>query len=91
MAHSDRYGNDLATPSERAARAYIQGVDLFLAGTFGAVAQFETAVAEDAGFALGHVGLARARMMGGDMAGAQAALSQAVSLKTEQSSQIQSK
>ncbi|MFK7753658.1 MAG: tetratricopeptide repeat protein [Sedimentitalea sp.] len=72
----DRFGNSLNTNSG-ARDAYVGGGDLFLAGRFGAVEAFEDAVQHDPGFALGFAGLARARMMSGDMAGAQAALATA--------------
>lgn len=90
MHLKDRYDNALGTGSDAAQQAYIEGVDLFLAGTFGAVEAFETAVAADPGFALGHVALARARMTGGDMPGAHAALAAAVELKAGQTGQVQS-
>ncbi|MEO0938605.1 MAG: tetratricopeptide repeat protein [Pseudomonadota bacterium] len=72
----DRFGNKLAT-SGPAADAYGEGLDLFLGANFGAVEAFEAALAEDARFARGWSALGRARMMGGDMAGAQAALAEA--------------
>lgn len=77
MDLKDRYGNRLQTRSTRARDHYIAGVDHILAATDGAVTAFEDAVAEDPGFALAHVGLARARMYAADMAGAKAAMADA--------------
>lgn len=77
MKHQDRFGNALETASETARAAYDAGMDLHLAGTYGAVEAFERAVEADEGFALGFAGLSRARMMGGDMAGAKAAIAEA--------------
>jgi tetratricopeptide (TPR) repeat protein len=76
----DRHGNPLSTASQAARDAYVTGVDHILAATFGAVDAFERAVAADPGFALGHVGLARARMYEGDMAGAKTAIADANAL-----------
>ena len=70
----DRYANTLTTSSPVARDAYVSGVDHILAATHGAVEAFEAAVGADRGFALGHAGLARARMYAGDMPGAQAGL-----------------
>lgn len=83
MPMTDHYGNALTTQSAPARDHYVAGVDLFLAATFGAVDAFAQAVAADPGFALGHVGLARARMMGGDMPGAKAAIASAVALQDD--------
>ena len=80
MTQTDHYGNPLTTSLDAARAAYDQGLHLFLGGEYGAVGAFEAAVAADPGFALGHAGLARARMMGGDMPGAKAAIAQAQSL-----------
>ncbi len=57
---NDRYGNALSTSSEAARDAYIEGVDCVIAANAGAEAAFRRAIAADAGFALAHVGLARA-------------------------------
>ncbi len=78
----DRYGNGLTTGSDAARDAYDVGVDHVLAATYGARQAFETAVETDPGFALGHVGLARAIMYEGDMAGAKAAIATAQTLKS---------
>ncbi|GAB5448531.1 tetratricopeptide repeat protein [Gymnodinialimonas sp.] len=73
----DRYGNALATDSAVAAAAYDAGVDHILEGSAGGAEAFAQAIAEDEGFALAHIGAARAAMYAGDMAAAQAALAQA--------------
>lgn len=78
MTRVDRYGNTLATESEAARDAYVAGVDLFLAAAHGAEEQFAKCTAADPEFALGHAGLARARMMASDMAGAKTAMARAV-------------
>ncbi|WP_197917626.1 tetratricopeptide repeat protein [Thiosulfatihalobacter marinus] len=80
MALQDGYSNDITTTSSRARDAYDRGVQLFLAAQFGPVAAFGQCVQADPGFALGHAALARARMMGGDMPGAQAAIATATGL-----------
>ena len=56
---ADRYGLELSTSSQAAAKAYVEGVDLFLSANLGSVAAFERAIAADAGFALAHAALAR--------------------------------
>ena len=73
----DRYGNPLTCASNIARDHYIDGVDHLLSSTFGAVEAFEAAIENDPAFALGFIGLARAHMMGGDMAGAKEALASA--------------
>lgn len=80
MTLTDRYDNPLTTGSAAARDAYVEGVDLFLAARFGAIQAFDRALEADPGFALGHAGLARARMMAGDMAGAGSALAAAQDL-----------
>lgn len=57
----DRYGNPLTTQSDRARDAYVRGIDLLLGGDAGVEDAFEAAIAADDGFALGHLGLARAK------------------------------
>ena len=83
MPLSDHYGNPLTTASDAARTAYDRGVAHFLAATWGATDAFEAAIAADPRFALAHVGLARARMMAGDMAGAKAAQAAAEALSGE--------
>ena len=73
---TDAYGNPLATtPAVR--DAYDRGVALFLGGNAGALDAFDAALAADPGFALGHAARARALFMGGDGAGARAAIAEA--------------
>lgn len=74
----DRYGNAMATSSDVARDAYVEGVDHMLAATFGGLQAFERAVEADPGFALGHIGLARARMYAADMPGARASVDRAM-------------
>jgi hypothetical protein len=69
----DRYDNDLSTTSDAVRDHYIVGVDRVLSGAADMAAPFEAAVAEDEGFALGFVGLARALVLSGDMAAAKGA------------------
>ncbi|PHQ96278.1 MAG: tetratricopeptide repeat protein 38 family protein [Marinosulfonomonas sp.] len=76
----ERYGNDLSTESTTARDHYITGVDRILGAEPDIVAAFEAAVAADPGFALGHVGLARARQMAADVPGARKDIAQARSL-----------
>jgi hypothetical protein len=73
----DRYGAPLATRSPAARDAYVEACDLMLSSQPGAEDAFGRAVAVDAGFALAHVGLARARQFAGDMAAAKSALADA--------------
>lgn len=82
MALKDHYENPVTTTSTAARDAYDRGVRLFLSGQYGPIAEFDTCVAADPGFALGHAGLARARMMGGDMAGAKESIATAEALGT---------
>jgi len=69
----DRYENTLSTGSSAARDAYVDGVDRFLSAAPGAVDAFAAAIAEDPGFALAHVGLARNyQLMGQGSAAAEA-------------------
>ena len=76
----DRYDNVLSTSSSTARDAYVAGVDHVLGLSAGGVESFQAAIDADPGFALAHVGLARAKMYGNDMAGARAAIAQAQQL-----------
>ncbi len=76
----DHYGNEVSTASQAAVDHYNTGVRLFLSSAFGAVEAFRAAVDLEDGFALGHVGLARALMMAGRMPEAKAALERAQDL-----------
>lgn len=74
---TDAYGNAISTSSDAAAAAYRDGCDRVLRAWPGAVAAFDSALAADPGFALAHVGRARALQVAGDMAGARAAVAAA--------------
>ncbi len=56
---TDRYGNDVSTPSQEACDAYIHAVDLFLAAQAGVAEAFQAAIEADEGLALAYLGLAR--------------------------------
>jgi hypothetical protein len=56
----DRYDNLLATGSEAARDAYVDGVDRLLAADISTEQAFQRAIEADDGFALGHAALARA-------------------------------
>src|SRR5713226_5911942 len=73
----DRYGLSLSTSSAAATRAYVEGVDRFLAAHAAAEESFDHAVAADPGFALAHIGRARSLHLQGRGALAQAAVAQA--------------
>jgi tetratricopeptide (TPR) repeat protein len=77
---TDRYGLALSSTSPTARDAYLEGCDLLLTLYPGAVAAFDRAIAADPGFALAHVGRARALQFGSDIAGAQAAIAAAQAL-----------
>ena len=55
----DRGGLRLSTTSERAAEHYRRGVDAFLSASAGVEDAFESALAADPDFALGHAARAR--------------------------------
>jgi Tfp pilus assembly protein PilF len=73
----DRYGNALSTTSSPARDAYVDAVDRFLSASEGAQEGFETAISEDPGFALAHVGLARCHQLVANGAEARAAMERA--------------
>ncbi len=73
----DQYDNRLTTASAAACDAYVTGLARVLEGQAGARRAFRTAVAEDPGFALGWVGLARSSQYAGDMAAARQAIATA--------------
>lgn len=77
---NDQYDNPISTASTAAQSYYIEAVDKILAGAPHMVEAFDAVVDADPGFALGHSGLARAKLIGGDMAGAQASMKTAASL-----------
>ena len=64
---TDRYGLPLSTTSATARDAYVEGVDLLLTVYPGAANAFERAIAADPGFALAHVGKARAAQLAGKL------------------------
>jgi len=74
---TDRYGLDLATPSDAARGAYVEACDLLLTMYPGAAEAFDRAIAADPGFDLAWAGKARALMLAGEMPGAKAALAEA--------------
>ena len=78
--HRDGYDNPLTTGSARAAELYAEATGVTLAGESGMIPAFEAVTREDAGFALGWVGLARAHHAFGLGAGALAALERAEAL-----------
>jgi tetratricopeptide (TPR) repeat protein len=73
----DQYDNLLSTASQAARDAYVDGLDLQLAGQAGTREAFVRAVAEDPAFALGWAGIARTAQVAGDMAAAGNAAAQA--------------
>ena len=77
---TDQYGNGLTTTSQAARDAYVMGLELLLAGQAGVTAAFERATQEDAGFALGWAGLARAKQYEDAIPAARAAIARAVGL-----------
>ncbi len=80
MSLKDHYGNQVSTKSQEAVEAYDSGVGLFLGGNYGAVEAFQSCIDADDSFALGHAALARASMMGGDMATAKSEIARASEL-----------
>ncbi len=76
----DRYENALSTTSTAARDHYVIGLDRILGAEPDIVAAFEAAVKADPGFALAHVGLARARQMAADVPGARKSVALARSL-----------
>lgn len=79
-AKTDLYGNSLNTGSQAAADAYSTGLHRLLAAQHDMVIPFRQAVAHDPGFALAHVGYARALQNVNDSEGARAAMAQAIKL-----------
>jgi len=73
----DRYGLSLSTSSADAVRAYVEGVDRFLASHAAAEECFDRAVAADPGFALAHIGRARSLQLQGRGVLAQTAVARA--------------
>ena len=77
---ADLYDNPLGTSIPAAADAYNTGLHRLLAAQVEMVTPFETAIEHDPGFALAHVGLARALLNINDGPGARAAMQVAKSL-----------
>ena len=71
---TDRYGLALSTTVAAAQEAYIEGVDLLLTVYPGAASSFDRAIAADPGFALPHIGKARAFQLAGNLAAMREAL-----------------
>ena len=71
MAFEDLYGLPVSTPSEAAARAYRQGIELMLAGWPGGSEAFDLAIEADPDFALAHAARSRMHLIYGDMPSAQ--------------------
>ena len=89
MSLKDHYGNSVSTNSSDALEAYDRGVQLFLSGNYGAVEEFEDSTKADDAFALGHAALARAAMMGGDMAKAKSEIARAAELADSEDKRTQ--
>ncbi len=73
----DRGGLRLSTTSERAAEHYRRGVDAFLSASAGGEDAFESALAADPDFALGHAARARALQARGAVPAAKEAIGRA--------------
>lgn len=73
----DRYDNEISTTSQDARDLYIAAIDAVLGAAPDMAGSFERVVDADPEFALGHCGLARARMLSGDMPGARSAMAEA--------------
>ncbi len=77
---TDRYGLAVSTTDAAARDAYVEGVDLLLTVYPGAAASFDRAIATDPGFALAHVGKARAFQLAGNLAAMRESFATAQSL-----------
>ena len=82
---TDRYGLTLSTTSKAARDAYVEGVDLLLTVYPGATASFDRAIAADPGFALAHIGKARALQLASDFAAMRSSLASAQALSQGES------
>jgi hypothetical protein len=71
MAFEDLYGLTVSTPSDSAARAYRQGIELMLSGWPGAAEALERAIESDPGFALAHAARSRLHLIYAEMPSAQ--------------------
>src|SRR5260370_37530879 len=79
---ADRYGLPLSSESAVACDAYVQGSDLLLTLSPGAIEGFTGAIAADPGFALAHAGKAQVLMREGNVVAARACLEEAKSVAT---------
>lgn len=77
---TDRYGLAVSTTVAAARDAYVEGVDLLLTVYPGAASAFDRAIAADPGFALPHIGKARAFQLAGNLAAMRESLATAQSL-----------
>jgi hypothetical protein len=77
---TDRYGLPLSTTVAAARDAYVEGVDLLLTVYPGAASAFDRAIAADPGFALPHIGKARAFQLASNLAAMRESLATALSL-----------
>src|SRR6185295_17565863 len=64
---TDRYGLAVSTTVAAERDAYVEGVDLLLTVYPGAASSFDRAIAADPGFALAHIGKARAFQLAGNL------------------------
>lgn len=87
---TDRYQLPLTTSSTAARDAYVAGADCLLSAAHGDIAHLERAVQADPEFALAHVGLARARFLMADVAGARQSAARARELAAKASPREQS-
>src|SRR6185437_9367498 len=87
---TDRYGLPLSTTVPAARDAYVEGVDLLLTVYPGAASSFDRAIAADPGFALAHIGKARAFQLAGNLAAMRESLATAQSLSDRVSAREQS-
>jgi tetratricopeptide (TPR) repeat protein len=71
MAFEDLYGLPVSTPSEAAARAYRQGIELMLSAWPGASDAFDLAIELDPDFALAHAARSRQHLIYAEMPAAQ--------------------
>ena len=77
---TDRYSLPVSTTVAAARDAYVEGVDLLLTVYPGAAGAFDRAIAADSGFALAHVGKARALQLAGNLLAMRESLAAALSL-----------
>lgn len=77
---TDRYGLAVSTSAAAARDSYSEGVDLLLTVYPGAAASFDRAIAADPGFALPHIGKARAFQLAGNLAAMRESLATALAL-----------